>query len=459
MKTSLYASAFLLLTSIAAGPLQAAPFAYVSNSASNNVSVIDLATNQVTATLQTAEFPNELRFSPDGGVVYVANLDLDDNVTIIDTSDNSFSSISNLNYANLVAVSPDASRLYLSLFSLDTINALNADDNYSAVGSFAGCPGSTEPGALAIDWSGSILYVTCPADNLLIVANAAAMSVNTTVSVNSATSLALSPDGALLYVGNGSGTIFTIYTSDNSVSPATFNAGSTNIQSILVNAAGTQIYATADAHNILQLDASNGQVLNTITPASNANVVSLKLNSDESILYAVDALNDSVYVIDLASLSVAGTITVGDIPTSIDLTPYANLSASVSSLDFGEQEVGTSSSQSVTLSNLGTGILTLTSNTLSAGFNQENDCGSSMVAHATCTLTITWTPTAAGEASGSITLVSNSQNGDLTINFTGTATDSGASSGGCSLGQAAPASVAWLFSLLFPLLLRKKVHA
>lgn len=456
MKTSFYAFALCLFTSIAAGPLQAAPFAYVSNSASNNVSVIDLATNQVTATLQTAEFPNELRFSPDGSVVYVANLDLDDNVTIIDASDNSFSSISNLNYANLVAVSPDASRLYLSLFSLDTINALNADDNYSAAGSFAGCPGSTEPGALAIDWSGSVLYVTCPADNLLIVANATTMAINTSVSISSARSLALSPDGTMLYVGNDSGSIFSVYTSDNSVSPATFSAGSSIIQNLALNAAGTQLYATADGHNILQIDTSNGQILATLTPASSANLVSLKLNSDESILYAVDALNDAVYVIDLASASVVGTITVGDIPTSIDITPYANLESSVSSLDFGEQEVDTSSSQAVILTNSGSGILTIGEINLSPDFSQENDCGGSLNAHETCTLTITWTPTSAGSASGSLTLASNSQGGNLNLSLLGTATNSGGSSG-CSLSPAS-SSLAWLWMLLgiVPIMSKRK---
>ncbi len=51
-----------MLVSIA----NAAPFAYIKNSQSNNVSVIDTNTNTVTATVNVGDYPWELQSPPDG---------------------------------------------------------------------------------------------------------------------------------------------------------------------------------------------------------------------------------------------------------------------------------------------------------------------------------------------------------------------------------------------------------
>ena len=47
--------------------------AYVSNYSSNSVSVIDIATNLVTATITSVPEPIGIAFSPDGTKAYVAN--------------------------------------------------------------------------------------------------------------------------------------------------------------------------------------------------------------------------------------------------------------------------------------------------------------------------------------------------------------------------------------------------
>src|SRR6516225_2190272 len=47
--------------------------AYIANSGSNDVSVIDTATNKVTATIPVGAFPLGIAVTPDGGNVYVTN--------------------------------------------------------------------------------------------------------------------------------------------------------------------------------------------------------------------------------------------------------------------------------------------------------------------------------------------------------------------------------------------------
>ena len=59
--------------------------AYITNDGSGNVSVIDTATNTVTATIPVGAAPFAVAVSPDGGTVYVANID-SDNVSAIATA-------------------------------------------------------------------------------------------------------------------------------------------------------------------------------------------------------------------------------------------------------------------------------------------------------------------------------------------------------------------------------------
>jgi len=64
-----------------------APQAYITNLNDNTVSVIDTASNTVTATVPVGNFPNGVAVTPDGAHVYVANV-VDGTVSVIDTASN-----------------------------------------------------------------------------------------------------------------------------------------------------------------------------------------------------------------------------------------------------------------------------------------------------------------------------------------------------------------------------------
>jgi YVTN family beta-propeller protein len=57
------------------------------NTGRNNVSVINTATNNVTATVNVGFYPHRFVVNPDGTAVYVANTD-SNTVSIIDTATN-----------------------------------------------------------------------------------------------------------------------------------------------------------------------------------------------------------------------------------------------------------------------------------------------------------------------------------------------------------------------------------
>jgi YVTN family beta-propeller protein len=60
---------------------------YVTNTGSNNVSVIDTASNMVIATVAVGSSPVGVSFTPDGARAYVANFN-SGNVSVIDTATN-----------------------------------------------------------------------------------------------------------------------------------------------------------------------------------------------------------------------------------------------------------------------------------------------------------------------------------------------------------------------------------
>jgi Protein of unknown function (DUF3443)/Cep192 domain 4 len=132
-----------------------------------------------------------------------------------------------------------------------------------------------------------------------------------------------------------------------------------------------------------------------------------------------------------ASGTRTGTLTVTDnasnSPQTVSLSgssPPSTVSLSTSSLIFAVQTmVGTSTAaQSVTVANIGTQALTITSISANGDYSETDDCGGSLSVGANCTINITFTPTATGARNGSLTITddSNSVPGSMqTVDLTG----------------------------------------
>jgi F5/8 type C domain/Pectate lyase superfamily protein/Abnormal spindle-like microcephaly-assoc'd, ASPM-SPD-2-Hydin len=97
------------------------------------------------------------------------------------------------------------------------------------------------------------------------------------------------------------------------------------------------------------------------------------------------------------------------------------LTASPSSESFGNENVGsTSSAQSVTVTNPGTTAASMSSIGVTGPFGETNNCGTSLAAGASCTVSVTFTPTAAGAATGTLSVNSSAPNSPLTVALSGT---------------------------------------
>jgi Abnormal spindle-like microcephaly-assoc'd, ASPM-SPD-2-Hydin/Beta-propeller repeat len=95
------------------------------------------------------------------------------------------------------------------------------------------------------------------------------------------------------------------------------------------------------------------------------------------------------------------------------------------SLDFGSQLVTTASSpaKTIMLKNNGNLVLNIASITSSGDFAETNTCGASLAAGMTCTISVTFTPTATGARAGTITITDNANGSPRTVPLTGTGSD------------------------------------
>ncbi len=97
------------------------------------------------------------------------------------------------------------------------------------------------------------------------------------------------------------------------------------------------------------------------------------------------------------------------------------VSLSSSNLVFSAQPVDTTSApQTLTLTNTGNVSLVINSVTPTGDFAQKNNCGASVAAAANCTITVTFSPKAAGTEFGAITISDNAPGSPHIVLLTGT---------------------------------------
>ncbi|MFH1654412.1 MAG: choice-of-anchor D domain-containing protein [Pseudomonadota bacterium] len=105
--------------------------------------------------------------------------------------------------------------------------------------------------------------------------------------------------------------------------------------------------------------------------------------------------------------------------TGRGIEPAVTLSRS--SIDFGDQPINTTSTaKGVTLVNSGDDTLSITQIATSTGFGFTDDCGTNLSAGSSCTINATFTPTAAGAATGTLTITDDAQGSPHVVTLEGT---------------------------------------
>ena len=102
--------------------------------------------------------------------------------------------------------------------------------------------------------------------------------------------------------------------------------------------------------------------------------------------------------------------------------PVTGVNASPTALTFGPQVTGTTSAaQSVTVNNPTSAAASVSSISTSGDYAQTNTCGSSIAGGGSCTVNVTFSPTATGTRTGSLTINAGGVTNTVSLTGTGTA--------------------------------------
>ncbi len=113
-------------------------------------------------------------------------------------------------------------------------------------------------------------------------------------------------------------------------------------------------------------------------------------------------------------------------PHTMRLSGHATaVSFSPSSLNFGNQPVGSSTQQAVTVKNTSSLFLNIAYITGSGNFTETNNCGAGLASLASCVVTVTFTPATTGTLTGTLTIVDNDNMSPQTVPLSGTGTAPG----------------------------------
>lgn len=314
-----------------------AQYAYVTNTGDdinnpgNTVSVINMATNKVTATIKVGTTPIGIAVTPDGKKVFTANGD--NSISIIDATKNKVIKTISLDGYDGVpydgAVSPDGKRVYFldgdqsgkKVLGIDTTKNKLIDNFYV---------GATEAGDIAISPDGSKLYVSVINLDYVNVLDLATKNVTASIKVGyQPDGIAISPDGKKAYVANNvDNTVSIINTAKNTVIK-TVKVGQTPTE-VAISPNGKQVYVTnsgnyLNPNNTVSVIDTATYKVKTIKVGKYPN--GIIVSPDGKKVYVVNTGSNNVSIIGTATNKVIGNIKVGYMPTYIGMAMKSKIPA------------------------------------------------------------------------------------------------------------------------------------
>jgi YVTN family beta-propeller protein len=335
-------AALALAVGLGATPTEAAPFAYVANQGSNNVSVIDTATNKVVTTIGVGFGPEAIAVTPDGNHAYVVGGGgfgssgiSSGTVSVIDTATNTVVAMVPVGaIPRGVAVTPDGTHAYVaSWFFSPSVSVIDTATNTVV----ATVPLSNiNPIAVAVTPNGKYAYVaggvsghppTAAPTPTVFVIDTASNTVVAEVTVGEvnnpyvviSTGVAITPDGKQVYVTNSFplDTVSVIDTASNTV-VATVPVGG-NPGGVAVTPDGTRAYVTG-SNTVSVIATAADTVVASVPVAGYSSGVAVTPGGKQ--VYVTNSFPvDTVSVIDTASNTVVATVPVGDDPGGVGIIP------------------------------------------------------------------------------------------------------------------------------------------
>jgi YVTN family beta-propeller protein len=307
----------IFIVVLLSGSAAAAPFAYIPNYGGDSVTVLDTATNTVTATVPVGSNPYAVAVSPDGSTVYVTNSNGVTSISVINATSNTVTATVRVGALPMgVAVSPDGSTVYVANWGENTVWVINTASNTHT----ATVSGMDRPSGVAVSPDGSTAY-TSNSDGTVSVINATSNTITATIHLGSLNdvvtpAIAVSPDGSMVYVTSSvNGVVFVINAASNTVT-ATVNVGD-DPYAVAVSPDGSTVYVTnSNSNTVSVINAASHKVTATVSGVGSL-PYGIAVSPDGSTVYVANTGGNTVSVINATSNTGTTKVTVGKTPYSV----------------------------------------------------------------------------------------------------------------------------------------------
>jgi YVTN family beta-propeller protein len=301
----------LLFAAFGFTQLHAQTVAYVVNSQNNSVSVIDTATNTVTAGIPVGLFPGAVVLSPDGAHAYVFNANIGNGtISVIDTSTNTVTTTISLGTGVITAIpaiTSDGKNLYVPDQNSGNVLVVSTATNSVSTTIPAVC---SFPGGVAITPDGARAYVLC-FGSVRVIDTATNTVLGSPISVQNfeAAGIAVTPDGADVYaVGGFAPTVSVISTATNTVGTTVQLPGGSG--QIAITPDGSRAYIPDLVSAVDVIDISTNTLEPTTIPVGSGPSF-LAITPDGAFVYVGNSNAGTVSVIATATNTVVATIPIG----------------------------------------------------------------------------------------------------------------------------------------------------
>ncbi|MBL0057140.1 MAG: beta-propeller fold lactonase family protein [Chitinophagaceae bacterium] len=305
------ATASPVTATVTVTPSTGSNFAYITNRTSNNVSVINTATNTVVATIGVGSMPIGVSVTPDGSKVYVTNY-ISGNVSVISTETNTVIAtvpVGTNPYG--LSVSPDGSRVYVANIGTNNVSVINTATDLV----ISTIPAGTAPSATKLSPDGSRLYIANNGSANVSVINVSTNALVATVAIGSAPfGISVSPDGSKVYVANQNSNSISVINAVTNLEEASIPVGSGPVGTA-ISADGSRLYVTNQSTNQMSvINTATNSVLTTVSVG--ANPFGISLSADGSRIYVANYNSNDVSVISTATNTVVATVPAGANPNA-----------------------------------------------------------------------------------------------------------------------------------------------
>ncbi len=285
---------------------------YVVNQLSNNVTVIDGATNNTTTVVAGTQ-PFNVAVNPLTNKIYVPNPS-SDSVTVIDGATNTTTTVVVGDSPRGVAVNPVTNKIYVPNFTSNTVTVIDGATNSTATVAVG-----TGPFSVAVNPLTNKIYVTNFTSNDVTVIDGASNSTTTVAAGNGPIAVAVNPVTNKIYVANADSNNVTVIDGGSNTT-ATVAAG-TGPRRVAVNPVTNKIYvANLNSDNVTVID---GATNSTTTVATGIFPSGVAVNPVTNKIYVANAGSNNVTVIDEAT-NTTTTVAAGSAPRAVAVNPVTN---------------------------------------------------------------------------------------------------------------------------------------